>query len=58
MPHPNERKIVMQIQMIKGKTSTPTDALKKALEDLKQMCLHIKETFQVIFDHEFLFDKL
>ena len=47
MPHPNERKIVMQIQTIAGKC-TPTEAFKKGLEDLQEMCNHIKETFKVI----------
>lgn len=48
MPHPNEQKIVMQIQTVPGKC-TPTDAFKKGMEDLKEMCKHIKETFKVFF---------
>ena len=35
MPHPNERKIIMQIQTIKGKETTPLDAFTKGLQDLK-----------------------
>lgn len=46
MPHPNERKIIMQIQTIRDKCS-PTDAFKKGLEDLQEMCEHIKSQFQV-----------
>lgn len=46
MPHPNERKIVMQIQTVAGKC-TPIEAFKKGLEDLQEMCKQIKETFQV-----------
>ena len=48
MPHPNERRVLIQIQVYPGKGSA-LKALADGLEGLKQVCEVVKTTFQVSF---------
>lgn len=51
IPHPSEHKVNLRIQT--NRNMTALDALEKGLKDLKQVCLHIKQTFQkAADDHE------
>lgn len=46
MPHPNERRILIQIQVYPGKGSA-LKALADGLEGLKQVCDVVKTKFEV-----------
>ncbi|KAI1280467.1 DNA-directed RNA polymerases I and III subunit RPAC2 [Halotydeus destructor] len=49
IPHPNERKVIMQVQMYHGKGSA-IDAITTGFENLVEMCQHIKSTFKTAID--------
>lgn len=49
MPHPNERRILIQIQVYPGQGSA-LKALADGLEGLKQVCEVVKTRFNVSFD--------
>lgn len=48
MPHPNERRILIQIQVYAGKGSA-LKALADGLEGLKQVCEVVKKKFEVSY---------
>ena len=43
IPHPSENKVNLRIQT--NKQVTALEALEKGLNDLQQVCAHVKETF-------------
>lgn len=49
MPHPNERRVLIQIQVYPGQGSA-LKALADGLEGLKQVCDVVKTKFNVSFD--------
>ena len=48
IPHPSENKVNLRIQT--NKSMTALDALEKGLKDLKQLCIHVKQTFAKAVD--------
>jgi DNA-directed RNA polymerase I and III subunit RPAC2 len=47
MPHPNERKVLIQIQVYSGRGKSALDALELGLERLRAVTHHIKNVFRV-----------
>lgn len=47
LPHPNEKQVLIQIQVWPNRGITPLDALEKGLEDLKETTNALKSKFDV-----------
>lgn len=47
LPHPNEKQVLMQIQVYPGRGITARDALEKGLTDLKEATNCLKSKFHV-----------
>lgn len=47
MPHPNDRRVLLQIQVYPGRGKTALDVLENGLKQLIDVTSHVKNVFEV-----------